>query len=426
MLWGLGVGYVISGMYFGWNLGLPLGGPYGLLAATAIVTVMYIAFVLSYTELSCALPRAGGAFTYAQQAFGSRVGFVTGIAQLIEFTFAPPAIAAAIGAYFHVLFPSIHPLTVSIAAYIIFTGLNIYGVKHSATFELIITIIAVLELLIFIGVTAPSFQLSKFSQDALPNGIIGIFAALPYAIWFYLGIEGIANVAEETRNPAKDIKIGFSSAIATLVLLTILVFFSAVGVAGWQAVVYPPGSSTPSDSPLPLALGFIVSSSSLTYELLNTIGLFGLIASFHGILLIAGRAWFEFGRSGYAPKQLETVLPTRKTPANALITASTIGIIALFTGHTSEMITLAVFGALTLYAISMLALLKLRRQSLDEKRPYKTPWFPYLPMLAFALATTCLISMCIYQTMIAIFYFSFLSISFFYFSVFKKRASIAS
>ena len=65
-IWGLGVGYVISGMYFGWNLGLPEGGPYGLLLATAIVTVFYIAFVLGYAELACAMPRAGGAFVHEE------------------------------------------------------------------------------------------------------------------------------------------------------------------------------------------------------------------------------------------------------------------------------------------------------------------------------------------------------------------------
>src|SRR3954470_24799479 len=81
-IWGLAVGYVISGMYFGWNLGLPEGGPYGLLVATLLVTVMYVAFVMSYAELSCAIPRAGGAFDYAEQALGPAWGFLAGVAQL--------------------------------------------------------------------------------------------------------------------------------------------------------------------------------------------------------------------------------------------------------------------------------------------------------------------------------------------------------
>ena len=158
MIWGLGVGYVISGEYFGWNLGLEHGGPYGMLVATAIVTVMYVAFVLSYAEVACAIPRAGGVFVYADRAFGKDVGFLAGVAQLIEFVFAPPAIAFAIGAYFQNYMPGVPILVLAVGAYVTFTALNIWGVKHSAIFELVITVLAVGELLIFTGVTLPHFE----------------------------------------------------------------------------------------------------------------------------------------------------------------------------------------------------------------------------------------------------------------------------
>ena len=81
MLWGLGVGYVIAGMYFGWNLGLAQGGTLGLAVATFLVAIMYVTFTLGYTELACALPQAGGAFTYAQKAFGPLGGFLGGLSQ---------------------------------------------------------------------------------------------------------------------------------------------------------------------------------------------------------------------------------------------------------------------------------------------------------------------------------------------------------
>src|ERR671927_424972 len=123
MLWGLGVGYVISGMYFGWNLGLEKGGTLGLAIATFFIIIMYVTFTFSYTELACAIPKAGGAFDYATRAFGKDIGFITGMAQNIEFIFAPPAIAFAIGAYFHLFFPSLPILFIAIGAYILFTAL---------------------------------------------------------------------------------------------------------------------------------------------------------------------------------------------------------------------------------------------------------------------------------------------------------------
>src|SRR5690606_21028399 len=151
---------------------------------------------------------------------------------------------------------------IAVFAYLLFTGLNIYGVKAAALFELVITILAVGELLLFAGLTLPEFQWSNLEHNALPNGWKGIFAAIPFAIWFFLAIEGVANVAEEAVNPQRTILIGFGSAILTLVVLCVLTFTSAVGVAGWEAIVFRSDGST-SDSPLPLALGYIVGDNNM-------------------------------------------------------------------------------------------------------------------------------------------------------------------
>ena len=209
MVWGLGVGYVISGMYFGWNLGLEEGGTLGLAIATLFIIILYITFTFSYTELACAIPKAGGAFDYATRALGKDIGFIAGMAQNIEFIFAPPAIAFAIGAYFNLFFPHIPIIAIAIFAYVIFTALNIYGVKAAATFELVITIFAVGELLLFSGITLTRFDTIHLQQNAFPNGWSGVFASLPFAIWFFLGIEGVANIAEEAINPKRTIILGF-------------------------------------------------------------------------------------------------------------------------------------------------------------------------------------------------------------------------
>src|SRR5258707_3544688 len=121
------------------------------------------------------------------------------------------------------------------------------------------------------------------------------------------GIEGVANVAEEARDPHRGIVRGCGWAIATLVVLALGVFVTSVGVAGWPAVVYPTPGAAPSDSPLPLALAEVVGGRGAMFHLLVTIGLLGLVASFHGILLAAGRAALQLGRTGYAPAFLGRV-----------------------------------------------------------------------------------------------------------------------
>ena len=420
MLWGLGVGYVISGMYFGWNLGLEKGGTLGLAIATFFIIILYITFTFSYAELASAIPKAGGGFDYSRRAFGDTWGFIAGMAQNIEFIFAPPAIAFAIGAYFNLFFPSIPIIVISIISYILFTVLNIRGVKISALFELGITLFAVGELLLFAGITLPHFSTEAFFENSLPNGISGIFAALPFAIWFFLGLEGVANVAEETINPQRTIKVGFSSALITLIVLCLLVFVGAVGVGGWENIVYRADGST-SDSPLPLALINIVGDNNFLYHLLITVGLFGLIASFHGLILAAGRASYEFGKARFAPPVFGKIHPTFHTPANALLLNMGIGILALLTGKTAEIITIAVFGALFLYLFSMLSLIKLRVSEPELPRPFKVPFYPLFPYTALTITLVALIAMIVFNFVLFLLFFSIMLISVFIFLRLKKN-----
>ena len=423
MLWGLGVGYVISGEYFGWNLGLAEGGTFGMLAATLLVTVMYVTFVLSYAEVSCSIPRAGGAFVYADRAFGKRIGFLVGMAQLVEFVFAPPAIAFAIGAYFNIFLPDVPAILFAVGAYIVFTALNIYGVRQSAIFELGVTILAVGELLLFAGLTLPHFSWAQFAAEPLieGRGWYGVLPAIPFAIWFYLAIEGIANVAEETRNPQKDLVFGFGSAMLTLVILALGTFVASVGVAGWRAVVFVDGVAV--DKPLPLALGRVVGEGHPLYHLLIGIGLLGLVASFHGIILVAGRATLEFGRFGYLPSVFGKTLPKRHTPAAALLLDMAVGFVALATGRTGDIIVLSVFGALTLYSASMLSLFRLRRQEPDLPRPFKAPFYPLLPAVALALSIFCLVAVTWYNLSIAVVYAAIMGLGFAAFSVLRPGSA---
>jgi ethanolamine permease len=420
MLWGLGTGYVISGMYFGWNLGLEKGGTLGLAIATGGIILMYLAFTFSYAELACAIPKAGGVFDYAHRAMGKDAAFLAGMAQHIEFVFAPPAIALSIGAYFNLFMPDVPVIGIAMAAYLIFTGLNIYGVKTAAMFELLVTILAVSELLLFAGIVMPSFKMENLTSNPLPNGTAGIFAAIPFAIWFFLGIEGVANVAEEAIDPQRTIIKGFGSAIATLVFLCVLTFAGAVGVAGWEAIVYNEAGQA-SDSPLPLALGKVVGVDHPMYHLLITVGIFGLVASFHGLILAGGRSTFEFGRTGFAPAWFGRVHPRFGTPANALLANTVVGMAALLTGKTAEIIIIAVFGALTLYVMAMITMIRLRKREPELERPFKAPFFPVAPWVALIIAGISFMAMAIQDIRLAGIYLAIMGGSWLLFKAFPSK-----
>lgn len=421
LLWGLGVGYVISGMYFGWNLGLEQGGTGGLAIATFFIIILYTTFTFSYAELAAAIPKAGGAFDYANRALGKDLGFIAGMAQNIEFIFAPPAIAFAIGAYFNLFFPQIPIQSIAILAYFLFTAVNIYGVKAAALFEMVITLLAVGELLLFTGITLPHFDIKNIRHNAFPHGWQGVPAAIPFAIWFFLGIEGVANTAEEVVRPQRTLLLGFGSAIGTLVVLCILVFFSSIGVGGWETIVYKADGSV-SDSPLPLALSRITGSNHLLYHLLITVGLFGLIASFHGLILAAGRSTYEFGKVQSAPAFLGKIHARFKTPSNALLFNMLIGMIALLSGKTSEIITISVFGALTLYILSMVSMLRLRKKEPGLHRPFLVPLYPIFPLTALLISVVSIIAMTIYNFKLSLFYILLMGFSFVLFKLLNRRS----
>jgi len=405
-LWGLGVGYVISGEYFGWNLGLPHGGIWGMLVAFVLVTVMYVTFVLSYAELACAMPRAGGGFVYASRGLGPCAGYFTGVAQLVEFLFAPPAIAMALGAYVATRFPDLEPKWVAIGALAAFTALNLWGVQQAATFELVVTLLAVGELALFGMVTAPSVSLENFPGDSWGNGWTGVLAALPFAVWFYLAIEGVANAAEEAVHPQRDVALGFGTALATLVFLATTVFVCGIGVGGWERIVWKPddlvqtswgvqprAEAPLSDSPLPLALAQVYPPGHVLYQLLIGIGALGIICSLNGIILAAGRALLEMGRAGFVPRILGSVHVTTQSPAAALCANFLIGAGSILFLDTGGLITLSAMGAVTLYVLSMEALVRLRHTAPDLPRPFRVPCYPVFPRAAQVLSLLVLVAM---------------------------------
>jgi ethanolamine permease len=408
-LGGIAVGLVISGEYFGWSYGWASAGTLGFTVTALFIAAMYTAFIFSFTELTTSIPHAGGPFAYSKRAFGPLGGYLAGAATLIEFLFAPPAIALAIGAYLNVQFPQVEPKTAAVCAYLVFMTLNILGVQIAATFELVVTLLAIFELLVFMGVVAPGFSAANFvkggwsGQDAFTLAAIpGMFAAIPFAIWFFLAIEGVAMAAEEARDPQRSVPIAYIAGIATLVLLALGVMVFAGGAGDWTKLANI-------NDPLPQAMKLIVGEHSGWLHMLVWLGLFGLIASFHGIILGYSRQIYALAREAYLPAYFARIHPRFKTPHRAILAGGVVGIAAIYSDQlitlggqtlTANIVTLSVFGAITMYIISMLALFKLRRDEPAMARPFRAPCYPFFPAVALVGALVCMATMIYYNGLI--------------------------
>jgi len=397
-LWAIAVGLVISGDYFGWNLGWNISGTIGFLVATLIVTVMYVTFVFSYTELTTAIPHAGGAFAYAYRAMGPLAALIAGYATLIDFLFATPAIAFALGAYLHFLFPVVPVLYSALFFNIMFIGINILGVRESAGFALIVTLLAVAELLLFMGIVAPHFKMANYVSEPMPFGWAGVFAGLPFAVWFYLAIEGVAMVAEEVKEPKRNIPKGYITGLATLVFLTFGVMVFTGGLTDWHKL-----SSI--DYPLPKAITIALGNAGSFVKIFAGVGLFGLVASFHGTILASSRQVFAMARSGYLPRFLSGISHRFKTPHWAIIIGGVISFIALFTGTTDQVVILSVMGAVFMYMMSMVSLFILRKKEPGLDRPFASPLYPVFPAIALLISTVTLFAIIWFNFKLSLWFF---------------------
>ncbi len=433
-LWGIAVGLVISGEYFGWSYGWATAGTIGFSITALLVAAMYTTFIFSFTELTTSIPHAGGPFAYAHHAFGPMGGYLAGAATLIEFVFAPPAIALAIGAYLNVQFPSLVPRHAAVGAYVVFMVLNILGVQIAAAFELFVTILAILELLLFMAVVSRGFSLAHFVQGGwagsdrfTAHALPGIFAAIPFAIWFFLAIEGVAMAAEEAKNPKRSISVAYISGILTLVVLAAGVMLFAGAAGDWTKLANI-------NDPLPRAMRYVVGSASGWLHMLVWLGLFGLVASFHGIILGYSRQIFALARAGFLPTYLAKVHPRFQTPYRAILAGGVVGIAAIFSDEliafggqtlTANIVTMSVFGAIAMYILSMFALFKLRRAAPLLERPFKAPFYPYFPAFALLCALICMASMIYNNRAMALVFVGLLAVGYGYFHLTRGRREAA-
>ena len=428
-LWALGVGAVISGDFYGWNFGLSTAGFGGLLIATVIIAIMYYGLCYSIAEMSPALPHTGGAYSFARSAMGPWGGFLTGLAENMEYVITPAVVVGAMGLLMQALVIDMFDVAGDpwwnsepfwwAVFYVIFVGINVVGIELTMRFTVIITVLALGVLAIFYvaalvsGEFDPSLwfnipqdwngETSTLLADGggsfLPLGISGVFKALPFAIWFYLAIEEIPLAAEESMDPARDVPKGTIWGMHTLVLTGALILLLNSGVDGGAGVIGLSGT--------PLFDGFIgIFGEGFAAEILALFGLIGLIASFFTIIYAYGRNTFSLSRAGYFPKFLSVTHGQRNTPHVALIAGAVAGyLVALLVWYLSRqsgtaaaqvvaaLLYMAVFGAVISYAMQCLSFILLRRKMPNINRPYRSKWGVPGAAIAGIIAVVSLVTM---------------------------------
>jgi len=391
-IWGLGVAAVISGEFSGWNFGTDSAGFGGMAIATVIVIVMYFTMYFSIGEMAAAMPHTGGAYSFARAAMGPWGGFITGLAESIEYVvttgvvvfFSASYLNFALNAFFGFTLPG---WLAYLILYIVFVVVNWLGAAIGFRLAIVVSLLSIAILLVFVVVAIasggfdPSNLINKHPDPGqsglLPHGLFPILAVIPFAMWFFLGIEELPLASEETHNPAKVIPRAGIIALITLSVVAILIFVfntGVLGLAGTQA------------STQPLVDGFAKMVPKGLDGVLALFALVGLLASLQGIMYAYGRNLYSLSRAGYYPQFLSTT-GKRQTPLIALIVGGAIGFVLLVVvdaitaanpkgaGAVAGAIELniAIWGAVVSYLMQMIAFVVLRMRFKGAVRPYKSP-----------------------------------------------------
>jgi ethanolamine permease len=396
-LWGIGIAAVISGDFSGWNVGLATTGWGALLIGTLIIIVMYFAMIFSIAEMSAAMPHTGGAYSFGRAAMGPWGGFVTGLAETIAYVVTTAVVVWFSGIYADSALSGLtgglslpQPLW-WVILYAVFVGLNSLGASIGFRFALVVAIISMAVILFFaIGsIASGSVDFGKLLDIApvdgnstfLPFGAIGILFSLPFAIWFFLGIETLPLAAEEAHNPARDIPKASVWGVITLAFFALLVLVLNPAVTGTSAISVLP------DNGEPLLAGFRAFLPESVAAILALFALIGLLASLQGIMFAYGRNMYSLSRAGYYPKFLSLTGKQHQTPWVALVVGAVLGYIILTfvllvvpainaeagAAASGIILFIAVFGAVIAYIMQMVSFVILRRKFPNAERPFKSP-----------------------------------------------------
>jgi ethanolamine permease len=413
-IWALGVGVVITGEYFGWNLGLKESGPVGMLIASLIVCLLYLTWVLVLSELSVAMPFAGGPLAYGRRAVEPSLGFVMGWSMFLECQFATIATALAAGSYIAFLVNPEQPdaivtVVAALATVAIFFLLQVWGVKEQSLAMIVMTYGAIIGLVIFWAAAAADFSWDRIWPDREllhGKGWGTVLTAVPYALWWLVIIETVALAAEEAHEPQRSIPRGLVWAQLTLIVLVILTWLFACGAMdSWELAVTrdAEGNETEVDYPLAKVIGAVWGGYSplLVYGF-GVIAMFGIIASYHGMVYGTSRQAFALGRAGYLPRFLGEVHAGRRTPVPALLATSLITVAFVVANIWlknigSVAVLVSTLTALIWYILAMGCLFTLRRREPQLFQLYRAPLYRVLPVTVLLLSAFALYEFSVIQ-----------------------------
>lgn len=386
-IWALGVGIVLVGEYMGWNFAVGKGGAYAALIACWFAGLLYSCVAMIDSEVTSTVAAAGGQYTQAKHIVGPLMAFNVGLYLVFAYTMLEAANAITVG----FLVDTVAGMTghgglderpFIVLAIMFLAWLNYRGVLATLNFSLVITAVAFSAIIVLFVATSPLLGDSPLRHQqlitGLPYGWLGVLAAMHFGLWYYLGIEGTTQAAEEVRSPARSLPFGTLAGIMTLLIAATLTWYVCVGLMPWEYL---------GQSGVPLFDAARLSGSNFLMVLLGIGTLFATLASANGCINDASRAWFAMGRDHYLPSWFGAVHPKYRTPYRSIIFLVPIALIFALGAPLDQVITFSILSGLLEYTFMPINVILFRRKwpLHTIKRGYEHPFHPVPAIVLLSL-----------------------------------------
>jgi ethanolamine permease len=387
-IWALGVGIVLVGEYMGWNFAVGKGGAIAALVACWVAGVLYTCVAMIDSEVTSTVAAAGGQYAQAKHIVGPLMAFNVGLYLVFAYTMLEAANAITLGYLVQAVggmagFEGGHDKPFIVLTIMFLAWLNYRGVFATLTFNLVITAVAFIAILIlFFSMTAQGDTLLKHGDllTGLPYGWLGVLAAMHFGMWYYLGIEGTTQAAEEVRSPARALPLGTMTGIITLLIAATMTWYVCSGVMPWEYL---------GQAVTPLFDAARLADSMLLMVLLFIGTMFSTMASANGCINDASRAWFSMGRDRYLPRWFGAVHPTYRTPYRSIVFLVPVALIFALGVPLDQVITFSILSGLLEYTFMAINVLMFRKRWPLHviKRGYIHPFHPLPAIVLLVLCT---------------------------------------
>jgi APA family basic amino acid/polyamine antiporter len=379
---GIGIGAIIgTGIFVLIGVASGIAGP-AVILSFIIAGLVAMLTGLSTVELTSFIHEAGGSYIYTTKAFGAFPGFVVGWMNTFDYIVGTSAVSVGFAAYFayFVGIPATTATIVIVATVwpLILMLLNIKGIKEASGTNNLLVALKIMALVVFIIVGASSLLASgNYSNyhPFFPQGFSGVMSGAAIIFFAFVGFNTIAVMAEEVKDPEKNVPRAILFAFAVCTVIYISVSIVAVGIVNWQQL----GTSS---APLEFALK-TVTGDIFILQFVAISALFATTSVIMASLMGGSRALFAMARQGVLPKKLALISRQNVPVFTLLICGIIISAIVLLTdGNLDWLASIFNFGTLLTFFFINLSLLRLRQTMPEVKRSFKVPFYPFTPVVA--------------------------------------------